>query len=75
MAVKIRHKRTGLFLGKAYKKYDTNPWREYKTNLRKKGRIYESITEGQLLSWYKHYNDENGVPQLFNRDDFEIVTV
>lgn len=73
MAVKFKHKETGLFFCKA--KGRSPSTKEYmelgedkifqKRNLSKKGRIYESATEKQKILWIgeKH------------ADEFEIVEV
>nr|DAQ59846.1 MAG TPA: hypothetical protein [Caudoviricetes sp.] len=72
MAVKFRHKETGMFFCKAKglsndKKYGEYGSRERFLNrhLSKCGRIYESATEKQKSEWIgKRYSDE-----------FEIVVV
>lgn len=72
MAVKFRHKETGLFFCKAKglstdKSYGKSGSREYFLNrhLSKRGRIYESASEKQKADWIgKNYADE-----------FEIITV
>lgn len=72
MAVKFRHKKTGLFFCKVK---DRSPsLREVeeigsyamfiKRNLSRRGRIYESATEKQKQRWIGEYTDE-----------FEIVNV
>lgn len=72
MAVKFRHKETGLFFCKAkglstdksYGKYGSRE-RFLNRHLSKRGRIYESASEKQKTEWIgKDYADE-----------FEIVNV
>lgn len=72
MAVKFRHKETGMFFCKAKglstdKSYGERNTRERFLNrhLSKRGRIYESATEKQKADWIgRKYSDE-----------FEIVKV
>lgn len=72
MAVKFRHKETGLFFCRAKGHSPTiREEKEYgshaiflKRNLSKRGRIYESATEKQKKLWIGKYADE-----------FEIVEV
>lgn len=75
MAYKIRHKKTRLFLGTALTKHVYVPkYRKWKTNLKKRGSLYEEEpTLKQLENWFGNYYDTEGVRQKFNMDDFEIV--
>lgn len=74
MAYKIRHIPSGLFLQKSTVKYDRNPFRRYKVNLTKKGKVYENKpSDGQMHNWWSRYWDSNGNPCRFKREDFEFV--
>lgn len=72
MAVKFKHRETGLFFCKAKGLSTDKSYGEYKSrerflnrHLSKRGRIYESATEKQKVDWIgKTYADE-----------FEIVEV
>ena len=73
MAVKFKHKETGLFYCRA--KGLSPSWQEVrekgedvifrKRHLSKRGRVYESATEKQMVSWIGHRH----------ADEFEIVNI
>ena len=73
MAKKIKHIKTGRFLGPATLRRCNTTNRRFKTNLRLRGKLYESFNEIQIESWYSHYRDLDGFMQKFSWEDFEIV--
>jgi len=68
---KIKHKRTGLFWinSRIVKSGD----HYVKSNLSKKGKIYENLTENQKNSWVLHYRNERGENMYEGKKDFEII--
>lgn len=74
---KIKHKATGLFLRPSSQKVRYNPYRVWKTNLTKRGKLYEfsslEAAKNQISGWYRTYYDHNGDTQRLDWNDFEIV--
>lgn len=78
MSYKIKHERTGFYFCKSSVrqiKKDGKYLGSFKSNLSKKGRVYETLTEKQMLSYTAHYYDEVGRICENKGNDFKIVEI
>jgi hypothetical protein len=78
MSYKIQHNKTGLYFCKSSVrqilengKYQTS----FKSNLSKKGRLYETLTKKQMMNYTSQYYDEVGRICENKGNDFKIVKI